>query len=151
MRIGPNSPRLLGVLGRHYDRTMDIQAAANRWADTWRRAWPSYDVEAIASLYAEDAVYRALAFREPDRGHTDVRRYLKENFEVEDEVECWFGEPVVFEDRATVEWWATWIENSERLTMAGATVLRFRGDGLVTDHRDYWNQVERREKPYPGW
>jgi hypothetical protein len=35
--------------------------------------------------------------------------------------------------------------------MAGVTVLRFRSDGLVVDHRDYWNEVGGREPPFPGW
>lgn len=130
---------------------MDVEAAARRWAQTWTRAWPDHDVEAIASLYADDAVYRGYPFREPDLGLAGVRRYLRENFGVEEDVECWFGEPVVAGDRAAVEWWATWVEKGERLTFAGATVLRFRTDGLIVDHRDYWNQVERREPPYGDW
>ena len=129
----------------------DTRAAAHRWASTWARAWPALDADAIVALYAEDAVYRALPFREPNRGLRGVRRYLSENFGVEREVECWFGAPVAAGGRAAVEWWATWLENGERLTLAGTTVLRFRDDGLVVDHRDYWNEVDRRETPYPGW
>jgi hypothetical protein len=30
-------------------------------------------------------------------------------------------------------------------------VLRFDDEGKVVDHRDYWNEIERREPPYPGW
>jgi hypothetical protein len=130
---------------------MDVEAAARRWAETWTRAWPDHDVEAIASFYVDDAVYRAYPFREPDLGLAGVRRYLRKNFGVEDDVECWFGEPVAAGERAAVEWWATWIENGQRLTLAGATLLRFGADGLIVDHRDYWNQVERREPPYAGW
>jgi SnoaL-like domain len=130
---------------------MDVEAAARRWAETWTRAWPDHDVEASPSFYAEDAVYRAYPFREPDLGLTGVRRYLRENFGVEDEVECWFGDPVAAGERAAVEWWATWVEKGERLTLAGATLLRFGADGLIVDHRDYWNQVERHEPPYAGW
>jgi len=130
---------------------MDAEIAARRWAQTWTRAWPAHDVEAIASLYAEDAAYRALAFREPDLGVAGVRRYLSGNFGVEDDVECWFGEPVAAGDRAAVEWWATWVEDSQRLTLAGTTLLRFRADGQILDHRDYWNEVERREPPFEGW
>jgi hypothetical protein len=130
---------------------MDVQAAARRWAETWARAWPERDVDAIVSLYAEGALYRGLVFREPDRGTAGVRRYLEENFGVERELECWFGEPIDVESRAAVEWWATWVENGERLTLAGTTVLRFDAEGRVVDHRDYWSQVERREPPFEGW
>jgi ketosteroid isomerase-like protein len=130
---------------------MDTEEAARRWKETWERAWPARDVEAIASLYADQALYRALVFREPNRGISGVRRYLEENFGVEQEIECWFGDPIATGDRAAVEWWGTWIEDGQRLTLAGATVLRFDADGQVVDHRDYWNHVERREPPFDGW
>ena len=130
---------------------MDVESAARRWRDTWERSWREREIEPIVSLYADDALYRALVFREPDRGIPGVRRYLEENFGVEEEIECWFGEPIPAGDRAAVEWWATWVEEGQRLTLAGTTVLRFAPDGLVVDHRDYWNQVERREPPFQGW
>jgi SnoaL-like domain len=130
---------------------VDTEAAARRWADTWRRAWPEKDADAIVALYADSASYRALAFREPDLGLTGVRGYLDRNFAVEQEIECWFGEPVVSGDRAAVEWWGSWIEDGTPLTLAGATVLRFDDAGQVIDHRDYWNELERRDPPYAGW
>jgi ketosteroid isomerase-like protein len=130
---------------------VDAEAAARHWKETWERAWPTRDTDAIAALYADDATYRALAFRDPDRALAGVRRYLDENFGVEQELECWFAEPVVAGDRAAVEWWGTWVEDGRRLTLAGATFLRFDDDGKVVDHRDYWNEAERREPPYAGW
>jgi ketosteroid isomerase-like protein len=130
---------------------MNVEAAARRWAEIWARAWPDRDVDAIASLYAADALYRALAFRQPDRGVAGVRRYLEENFAIEEELECWFGEPIAAGSRAAVEWWGTWVESGRRLTLAGTTVLRFDASGRVVDHRDYWNEVDRREQPYAGW
>jgi hypothetical protein len=145
--------RLLGQAPARADRhrrapgALNVEAAARRWAATWALAWPRLDAAPIAALYAGSHSYRALAFREP----TTVGPYLAENFAVESEVECRFGEPIVSGDRAAVEWWGTWVEAGARLTLAGATVLRFDDVGLVVDHRDYWNEIERREEPYPGW
>jgi hypothetical protein len=130
---------------------MDVQTAARRWTATWERAWRARDVDAIAAMYADDALYRGFVFREPERGIDGVRRYLEENVAVEEEIECWFGEPIAAGGRAAVEWWATWIEHGRRLTLAGTTVLRFAEDGRVVDHRDYWSQVERRQPPFEGW
>jgi ketosteroid isomerase-like protein len=130
---------------------VDVEAAAWRWAEMWERAWPRRDVEAIAALYADGVLYRALVFRDPDRGLEGVRRYLMREFAAESEVECRFGTPVAAGDRAAVEWWSSWIENGKPITLAGATILRFDADGLVVDHRDYWNSVERREPPFDGW
>jgi SnoaL-like domain len=126
---------------------VDIEAAAGRWADVWRHAWPQRDADAIVALYADEAVYRALAFRAPDGARGYLERVLAEGTEIE----CWFGEPIVSGNRAAVEWWGSWIENGTPLTLAGTTVLSFDADGLVVDHRDYWNEVDRREPPYAGW
>src|SRR5215469_2210104 len=115
---------------------MNAETAARRWADTWSRAWPQRDAEAIAALYADMA---------------GVRRYLGENLPVEENIQCWFGEPIVSGDRAAVEWWGSWREQGQELTFAGVTVLRFDDQGNVVDHRDYDNHVERREAPYEGW
>jgi ketosteroid isomerase-like protein len=130
---------------------MDVEALARAWAHTWERAWPAKDVEAIAALYAEDALYRAYVFRQPDRGVEGVRDYLRRNFEVEHDIDCRFGEPVASGDRAATEWWARWVEDGEPLTMAGVTVLRFGDAGLIVDHRDYWNSVPGVEAPFEDW
>jgi SnoaL-like domain len=130
---------------------MDPETAARRWADTWSRAWPLRDVEAIVALYADTAVYRSLAFRPPDVGLAGVRRYLNEQFPVEENIECWFSQPIVSGDRAAIEWWGSWTEQGEDLTFAGVTVLRFDDRGDVVEHRDYDNHIKRREPPYPGW
>ncbi|MGH9295951.1 MAG: hypothetical protein ACRD0B_11515, partial [Acidimicrobiales bacterium] len=53
--------------------------------------------------------------------------------------------------RAAVQWWGSWVEGGEPITLAGVTVLVFDADGLVVDHRDYWNQLASRERPYPEW
>jgi len=130
---------------------MDADAAARRWADTWSRAWPQRDAEAIAALYADTVVYRSPAFRQPDLGLTGVHRYLNEQLLAEENIECWFGQPIVSSDRAAVEWWASWTEQGQELTYAGVTVLHFDGQGQVVEHRDYYNHIEQREPPYSGW
>ena len=132
---------------------VDVASAAARWADTWSRAWPQRDAEAIMALYSDAVVYRSPAFRVPDLGLAGVRRYLSEQFPAEQNIQCWFAKPIASgdDDRASVEWWASWTEDGQELTFAGVTVLRFDEEGKVVDHRDYHNQAERREPPYAGW
>jgi hypothetical protein len=130
---------------------MDPETAARRWADTWARAWPQRDAEAIAALYADTAVYRSPAFRRPDLGLAGVRRYLNENLPAAENIECWFGQPIVSGNRAAVEWWGCWTEPGQELTFAGLTVLRFDDQGKVVEHRDYDNHTEQRQPPYPEW
>ncbi len=128
-----------------------VAVAARRWKDTWETAWPRRDWEAVARLYAPHARYRALAFREASLGTEGVVEYLRANFEAESEVTCRFNEPLATSERAAVEWWASWVEDGERLSMAGVTLLRFEATGLVIDHRDYWNQLPGGCAPYPDW
>lgn len=132
-----------------YDRPVDCKEAARRWAETWERAWPAKDVEAIAGLYAEDAAYRSHPLRDPHPG--GAAAYVRWAFEQEDDLRCWFGEPVAGGDRAAVEWWAALREEGRDVTLIGTTVLRFSPDGLVVDHRDYWLMDDGRREPYAGW
>jgi SnoaL-like domain len=103
---------------------VDAASAAAHWADTWSQAWPQRDAGAIAALYSDAVVYRSPAFREPDLGLAGVRRYLGQEFVAEQNIQCWFGEPIASGDRAAVEWWASWTEQGQELTVAGVTVLR---------------------------
>jgi hypothetical protein len=66
-------------------------------------------------------------------------------------VECQFAEPIAAADRAAIEWWASFVEAGQALTLAGTTVLRFNADGQVVDHVDYWMQSQGRAAPYPNW
>ena len=128
---------------------MNVQEAARRWAETWERAWPTKDTEAIAALYADGATYRAHAMRDAEPG--SALAYTTREFALEEEIQCRFGAPIATGDRAAVEWWASWIEDGRELTLAGATVLRFDADGLVVDHVDYWVEGDGRLPPFAGW
>ena len=70
---------------------------------------------------------------------------------IEENIECWFGQPMVSGDRAAVDWWASWAERGQNLMFAGVTLLRFNDQRKIADHRDYVSHVERREAPYAGW
>ncbi len=128
---------------------MDVQEVAQRWAETWERAWPAKDAEAIAALYADGAVYRSHPMRDPEAG--GPRGYAGRQFDLEDSIECRFGTPIAAGDRAAVEWWASWVEDDRELTLAGATVLRFDVDGRVVEHVDYWVERDGRLAPFTGW
>jgi ketosteroid isomerase-like protein len=130
---------------------MDAQAAARAWIDGWSRAWPAKDDDLVASLYADDASFRSLPFRKAHRGPEGARQYARSAFVDEEDVHCWFGEPFVAGDRATIEYWATLVEGGKDVSIAGVALLRFASDGRVADQRDYWAIADgRRERP-EGW
>ena len=128
---------------------MDVHEAARRWGQTWERAWPAKDAEAIAALYADGAVYRSHPMRDPEPG--GALGYASRQFELEESIRCRFGSPIAAGDRATVEWWASWVEEGRELTLAGATVLRFDRQGRVVEHVDYWVERDGRVDPFKGW
>jgi ketosteroid isomerase-like protein len=130
---------------------VNAEAAARRWAAEWARGWREHDSERIASLYAEDAVFRSAPFREPRVGPEGARAYAEWAFADEDAVECWFGEPIVFDGRALVEYWAVVTQQGKEETLAGVALLRFSPGGLVAEQRDYWQMETGRREPPPEW
>jgi hypothetical protein len=131
---------------------VDAEAAARAWVDAWGRAWPACDPGPLAAVYAEDAVFRSQPFREPHAGREGVLSYARWAFADQERLDgCWFAEPVVSGDRATVEYWAVVVERGEEVTIAGVALLRFGSDGLVVDQRDYWSLESGRREPPPGW
>jgi hypothetical protein len=121
--------------------------AAGNWVDTWSRAWPEADIDAIAALYAPDAVFYSHPFRERQA----PREYLAWAFGDEDAVECRFGAPVVAGSRAAVDWWAVLESKKDGslVTIAGTSLLRFDAAGLVVEQRDAWGEEKgRRELPH---
>jgi hypothetical protein len=61
------------------------------------------------------------------------------------------GEPLVVGDRAAVEWWACVIDDQKLMSYAGASWLRFAGDGRVVEQHDYWGETPGRTPPWEGW
>ena len=68
----------------------------------WAESWPTADVDAIDALYADDVVFYSHPFRDQQK----PRDYVVWAFEDQAHAECRFGNPVVANDRAAVDWWA---------------------------------------------
>ena len=122
---------------------MDVAVAAKRWADVWAQAWPAADVEAIAALYAPDAVFYSHPFRE----RQGPKEYVEWAFADQAEAECRFGEPLVAGARAAVDWWGVITSHdSSSQTVAGTSLLWFDENGLVVMQRDAWGDGEGRQE-----
>jgi hypothetical protein len=114
---------------------VDTREAAERWRDTWERGWPAHEADEIVALYAEDAYFQSHPFREPQA----PRDYIVPTLAEEESAECEFGQPLVEGDRAVVEWHAeTKLRDGSSERLAGISLLRFDGDGLVAEQRDFW-------------
>jgi SnoaL-like protein len=110
---------------------MDARVAAQRWCETWERAWRGHDHGDIAALYADDAVLEAHAARRPEN------YYIEPTLAAGHTIECEFDEPLVDGDRAAAAWRAK--RRSERggsEQLAGVSLLRFDTAGLVIHQLD---------------
>ena len=115
--------------------------------DGWSRAWPARDADAIAALYADDAIFVSHPLREPQ----PPGEYAAWAFAEQADVEFRYGEPIVDGDRAAVEYWAVITSTSgDDETLAGVSLLRFDEDGRVVEHRDVWAS-ERGSLSLPRW
>jgi SnoaL-like domain len=126
---------------------VDTHAAVLRWIDGWTRGWSAHDPEPIATLYTPDAVFVSHPFREPQ----GPGEYAAWAFGDEDSANFRFGEPVVGDGCAAVEYWAVICSGDREQTLGGIAVLRFAPDGRVAEQRDYWALDEGRRDPPPGW
>ncbi len=129
---------------------MDAAVAARRWAGEWERAWREHDLERVAALYADGAEFRSSPFRDPQ----PPGEYAAWAFESEGrDPQVRFAAPLAIgPDRALVEYWANVRDRTgNETTIAGVSLLRFDGRGLVVEERDYWNEAEGHRRPHPRW
>jgi ketosteroid isomerase-like protein len=121
--------------------------AARRWVEVWRQAWPAADVDAIAALYAPDAIF----YSHPFRAAQGPAEYAAWAFADQQTAECRFGEPVVDGARAAVDWWAVVTSNDgSSQSLAGTSLLRFDDEGRVVEQRDAWAHAGGRHE-LPAW
>ncbi|MGX1670993.1 nuclear transport factor 2 family protein [Streptomyces sp. NPDC055400] len=126
---------------------MDTADAARRFVETWERGWARHDVPALLALYTEDCVHRSMPFRAPHRGRAALAGYLRWSFEGERPLDVRFGPPVVGPGGlAVAEFRVVAEEGGEVSTLAGCVFVRFRGDGLAVETRDYWHQTSGRQE-----
>jgi hypothetical protein len=122
---------------------VNASVAAARWAAVWADAWPAADVDAVAALYADDALFVSEPFRERQA----PREYAAWAFADQRSAECRFGAPLVSGDRAVVDWWAVVVDRQGSAeTLAGASFLRFDGSGGVVEQRDVWSSAPGRRE-----
>jgi ketosteroid isomerase-like protein len=131
-----------------YDRSVDAEAAVHAWLEAWDQAWRAKDPDALANVYADEVAFRSHPFRDPQAPLDYAQRAFEDEGE---ELDLWWGDPIVDGNRATVEWWAVLTEDGELVTLAGTSILRFGADGLVVDQHDYWASTPGRIEPWPGW
>lgn len=130
---------------------MPAKAEVEHWAEAYRRAWESADIEAAGSLFAEDASYRSNIYEPPHEARSGVEEYWAKVTSVQSGVTVRMGSPVVDGARADVEFWTTMAISGEEVTLAGCLLLLFDDEGLCRELREYWNLIQGTHQPPRGW
>ncbi|MBI2780615.1 MAG: nuclear transport factor 2 family protein [Chloroflexi bacterium] len=123
---------------------MNTAEAVSAWVDAWSDGWARHDPVVIAARYAPDCVFRSQPFRAAGRGRQAAFDYAAQSFGGERSARFAFGAPVTGANgRAAVEYRAVITASDGTVsTIAGTSMLRFGGDGLVTEHLDTWTEAE---------
>lgn len=122
------------------------------WLVAYADAWETADEDLIVSLFTEQATYRSSPFREPYRGHAEIRGYWQRGAGSQSETRVRMGRPYAADGaRVAVEWWATMVEAGEQVTLPGCLLLRFAADGRCMDLYEYWNMAKGHHEPFSGW
>jgi len=114
------------------------------WLDRYFAAWESNEPDAVATLFAEGAVYSYSPFREETRGRDAIVREWVEGGLGEDF--AWRHEPLaVTGNRGIAHWAVSFRDPSDAVVeLDGIFVLDFDEEGRCTEHREWY---VRRETP----
>jgi hypothetical protein len=123
----------------------------SQWVTSYGQAWEVADEDLIVSLFTETATYRSSPFRDPYRGHVEIRAYWRASAAGQRQTRVHMGLPIAQGERVMVEWWATMVEHDRPVTLPGCLLLRMAADGRCSDLREYWNRQEGHSDPFPGW
>ena len=126
---------------------MNARDAVARWIDVYTAAWRSGELSRLEEIFAPDARTRSAPFRPSESALQYHRRVLM----TDRARDARFGLPLVDGDRAAVEYWASFTDNGEEVTIAGFVILWFGPDGRCLDSRDYWQLEKGRHEPATNW
>jgi nuclear transport factor 2 (NTF2) superfamily protein len=115
------------------------------WVAAWSDGWARHDPEAVAARYASDCRFRSHPFRDLEHGRGAALAYATRSFEEERSARFFFGEPIVGPDgRAAIEYRTviTPANDGPDVTIHGVSLLKIAPDGLVSEHRDCWTELE---------
>ena len=123
----------------------------NEWIAGYSKAWHEADADAAVALFTEDGVYCSYLLEEPAVGHAGVHGYWSTVCSTQSEVDAQFGEPITSGNKTVVEFWTRMKNAGEPVTVLGAMLLRFAGDGRCEELREYWHFVPGDHAPPALW
>jgi ketosteroid isomerase-like protein len=117
-----------------------------RWVAGYEHAWRTGDLDALATLFTENAHYRRFPYEESQVGLDAIRALWLED---DDEVFTASAEPVAVEGRLAVVRLEVRYGDPVRQEYRDLWVLRFADDGRVEDFEEwpYWPSKDDTAEP----
>jgi ketosteroid isomerase-like protein len=128
-----------------------MSAAYRELVDTLARGWEKGDVDAICSVFADDAVFIETPFSPPDSGLAAIRAYWRDIPLTQAEVSFKSGEIYVAGPWFATEFRCTFRRRrtGEQVDARGALFCETK-DGKISEMRMYWHRYAGgREEPKP--
>jgi len=119
--------------------------------DTFGTGWERGDVDAVCSVFADDAVFLETPFSQPDRGSAAIRAYWKDIPLHQAEVTFTSGEIYVAGPWFATEFRCTFRRRrtGEQVDARGAIFCETK-DGKISEMRMYWHRYAGgKEEPKP--
>jgi len=128
-----------------------MSAAYRELVDTLGKGWEKGDVEAICSVFTDDAVFIETPFSPPDTGVAAIRAYWRDIPLTQAEVSFKSGEMYVAGPWFATEFRCTFRRRrtGEQVDARGALFCETK-DGKISEMRMYWHRFAGgREEPKP--
>ena len=128
-----------------------MSAAYRELVDAFGKGWEQGDVDAICSVFADDAVFLETPFSRPDTGAAAIRAYWRDIPFTQAEVRFQSGEIHIAGPWFAVEFRCTFRRRrtGEQVDARGAMFCETQ-DGKISEMRMYWHRYAGgREEPKP--
>lgn len=115
-------------------------ATGGRLLGAYGQAWATFDGDAWAALFTEDAVYHGDPFSPPLTGDLALRRFLVESAERQEQVEFTVERHWVAGDTVLAAWHAGYVQRAtrERVRFAGFMTMDVAADGRIERLHEWW-------------
>jgi steroid delta-isomerase-like uncharacterized protein len=129
----------------------DTDAFAKAYSDAWTR-----DPEALLAFFADDGTYTDVAMGGTYTGHDEILRFHRWMLKFAPNSAIEFSAPAAQDGRLYLEWvWSGSFAgplklrdgrlipaNGAEFSIVGVAACRYREDGKLTSHRDFWDAAE---------
>ena len=109
------------------------------------KAWENLDSDGIVRIFAEDATYQETPFKEPYKGHEEIKRYWENTVKAkEKDVQFTLGSVFLQNNVGAAEWRASFVrrDNGNPEELRGIILAEIQ-NGKIKKLWEYWHKEEQ--------